>query len=56
MFLDNRPGANSVVEHRPYTVDYQGRSGDSDVYQISWAGNLVCRRPKESGKLTGVTA
>jgi hypothetical protein len=54
--LDNRPGKNSVVEHVPFTVTDQGRSGDADVFQIKWAGCWVNRIPKFDGKLTGVTA
>jgi hypothetical protein len=54
--MDMRPGQIEAIVHRPFTVDYQGRSGDSDVYQISWAGCVPVYLPKNHGKLTAVTA
>lgn len=54
--LDRRPGKWTVIQHRPLTVSDQGRSGDSDVYEISLSVNLFCLDPKSQGKLTGCTA
>ena len=44
-----------VVEHRPFNIR-EDISGDDDVFQLSWAGALVCKEPKNQGKQTGVTA
>lgn len=54
--LDTSPGNFEVIEHRPLTVHDQGRSGDSDVFQISTSLNWVCYNPMKQGKLTGCTA
>jgi hypothetical protein len=54
--MDMRPGQIEIVEQLPFQVDFQGRSGDSELYQISWAGCMPVYSPKLHGKLTGVTA
>jgi len=50
------PADCALVETRPFTVDFQGRSGDANVYQLSMAIAFVVWNPKLHGKLTGVTA
>lgn len=56
MLLDMRPSNWAPMQIRPFSVKQMAPSGDSDVYQVSWGGQLVCRMPKFQGKLTGVTA
>lgn len=56
LFLDMRPGMWTHQVIRPFEVNFQGRAGDSDVYEVSTGNALVCRNPKLQGKLTGVTA
>jgi hypothetical protein len=55
-YLDMSPGHWLLKQHRPWTVHFQGRSGDADVYQVSWAGQLINKMPFWDGKHTGVTA
>lgn len=50
------PADCQVHQIRGFQVDYQGRAGDADVYQLSMGLAFVVRRPKLHGKLTGVTA
>jgi len=56
MMIDD--GGDNFVgkEIRPFSVKDMGPSGDSDVFQLSWGGQLVCKQPRFQGKLTGVTA
>jgi hypothetical protein len=54
--LDRRPGNWTVVQHRPFQVKEMAPAGDSDVYQLSVAVNLICLHPKFQGKLTGCSA
>lgn len=54
--LDMSPGEFGVVQIRPFRVDFQGRGGDADVYQVSTGAAFVTYCPKHHGKLTGVTA
>jgi len=56
MLLDMRPGIWKKVQIRPFRVDDQGRSGDSQIFQVSWGGQMICRQPRFHGTLTGVTA
>lgn len=53
LFLDTSKFANVV--HREFQVD-ERRSGDSDVFHLTFANALVCREPMKQGKLTGCTA
>lgn len=41
---------------RNWQTSFQGRSGDSDVYQITYGDVLVCKDPRVQFKLTGCTA
>ena len=54
--LDLSMGKWEVVEHQGFDLIDQGRSGDADLYMITYRGQLVCTDPKTQGKLTGVTA
>lgn len=45
-----------AIEHQPYLVKEMAPSGDSSVYQTSWMGLLLHKRPKQAGKHTGATA
>ena len=56
MMIDERPDNFKGKIIRPFSVKDMGPSGDSDVYQLSWGGQLVCKQPRFQGKLTGVTA
>lgn len=56
VFADMRPGHFKMLQQRPWSVKEMSPSGDSDVMQLSWAGQPICKQPKMSGKLTGVTA
>jgi hypothetical protein len=56
LMLDMSPGKWANIIHRPFDVHDQGRSGDSDVYMITFGGNLIDKNPKLDGKLTGLTA
>jgi hypothetical protein len=55
-YLDMSPGHWVLAQHRPWTVHDQGRSGDADIFQVSWAGQLINKMPHWDGKHTGVTA
>jgi len=54
--LDLSMGKWEVVEHQAFDLIDQGRSGDADLFMITYRGQLVCTDPKLQGKLTGVTA
>lgn len=54
--VDAGAGHIMLVEHRPFSVKPMAPSGDSDIWQFSWAGALPNHLPKYDGKLTGVTA
>ena len=56
MMLDPRPSNWAPRVIRPFSVKEMAPVGDSDLYQLSWGGALVCKMPKYQGKLTGVTA
>lgn len=56
LMLDMRPSNWAPTIIRPFSVKEMGPSGDSDIWQFSWGGALVCKMPKFQGKLTGVTA
>jgi hypothetical protein len=56
MMLDMRPSNWAPRIIRPFSVKEMAPAGDSDIYQFSWGGTLVCKMPKFQGKLTGVTA
>lgn len=56
ILMDATPGTWNLVVHRPFKTDYQGRVGDGDSYAHTFAAALIGRRPRLSGKLTGVTA
>jgi hypothetical protein len=54
--LDRSPGYFKNIVHRPWQVKDMGPSGDSDLYQISYAGLLVNRNPIKQAQLTACTA
>ena len=54
--LDTNPGNFVVVESRPFTINDAGRSGDSDVYELSAGVNLICKVPRKQAKIIGITA
>ena len=56
MLLDLTFGNWEMIEHQPLMVHDQGRSGDADLYLVTYMFKLVCKHPKMQGKLTGVTA
>tara|TARA_Y100000310_G_scaffold295741_1_gene327377 strand:- start:2639 stop:3544 length:906 start_codon:yes stop_codon:yes gene_type:complete len=56
MLLDLTFGNWEMIEHQPLMVHDQGRSGDADLYLVTYMFKLVCKNPKMQGKLTGVTA
>jgi len=56
LLLDTRPGMWELRVHRPFQTDFQGRSGDADVYAHTSAMGLACYRPRRQGKITGITA
>lgn len=56
LFLDMGPEKWAHIVHRDWDVKQMAPSGDSDVYQISYAGILACKNPMKQGKLTGCTA
>jgi len=57
LYIDRTPGNWVHIKHRDWSVKPMAPSGDSDVYQISYAGiGPLCRNPKKQGKNTGCTA
>lgn len=56
LMLDTSPEKWAHITHRAWDVKEMAPSGDSDVYQLSYAGTLCCKDPMRQGKLTGLTA
>ncbi len=56
VFLDTSPGNWEYVEHRPFRVTEMAKTDDSTTFQLSAAAALICRAPRQQGKLETVTA
>lgn len=56
VMMDVSPGNWSLIEHRPFRVDEMAKTDDSMTFQLSASAALVCRAPRQQGKLETVTA
>ncbi len=56
LLLDTSPGNFNLVQHQGLQVKEMAPIADSDVFQLSMALGLPCKKPLTQGKLTAVTA